>query len=105
MALTETLQTIDALTRHGITVGHVIVNQVMAAPPPLPVTVTDPALRAAWERDTAVAAEQQPWADQLAARLVELGRGPALTLPLLPDEVSPDDLVQIADLLAKGWDA
>jgi anion-transporting ArsA/GET3 family ATPase len=105
MALTETLQTIDALTRHGITVGHVIVNQVMAAPPPLPVTVTDPALRAAWERDTAVAAGQQPWADQLAARLVELGRGPALTLPLLPDEVSPDDLVQIADLLAKGWDA
>jgi anion-transporting ArsA/GET3 family ATPase len=105
MALTETLQTIDGLARHGIAVGHVIVNQVMAAPPPLPATVTDPALRAAWERDTAVAAGQQPWADQLAARLVELGRGPALTLPLLPDEVGPADLVQIADLLAKGWDA
>jgi hypothetical protein len=77
----------------------------MAAPPPLPTTVTDPALRAAWERDAAVAAGQQPWADQLEARLVELGRRPALTLPLLPDEVSPDDLVRIADLLAKGWDA
>ncbi len=105
MALTETLQTIDALTRHGIAVGHVIVNQVMADPPPLPDSVTDPALRAAWERDSAAAAGQQPWAEQLAARLSELGRGPALTLPLLPDEVSPGDLVQIADLLAESWDA
>lgn len=105
MALTETLQTIDALTRHGIAVGHVIVNQVIPAPPPLPETVTDPALRAAWDQAVAVAAGQQPWADQLAARLVELGRGPALTLPLLPDEVGPDDLVQIAALLAEGWDA
>ena len=103
MALTETLQTIDALTKHGIAIGHVIVNQVMADPPPLPDGVTDPALRAAWERDTAVAAEQRPWADRLAERLSELGRGPALTLPLLPDEVGPDDLVQIADLLAEGW--
>jgi hypothetical protein len=105
MALTETLQTIDALTSHGIGVGHIIVNQVMSDPPPLPDSVTDEGLRAAWEKDMAVAAGQRPWADQLAARLLELGRGPALTLPLLPDEVGPDDLVQIADLLADGWDA
>ena len=105
MALTETLAAIDALTRHGIAVGHIIVNQVMADPPPLPESVTDPALRAAWERDCAAAAGQQPWADQLAARLRELGRAPALTIPLLRDEVGPDDLVQIADLLAEGWDA
>jgi hypothetical protein len=105
MALTETLQTIDALTRHGIAIGHVIVNQVIADPPPLPDSVTDPMLRAAWERDVAVAAGQQPWAEQLAERLAELGRRPALTLPLLPDEVGPDDLSRIADLLAEGWDA
>jgi len=105
MALTETLQTIDALTRHGIAIGHVIVNQVIADPPPLPDSVTDPTLRAAWERDVAVAAGQQPWAEQLADRLAELGRRPALTLPLLPDEVGPDDLSRIADLLAEGWNA
>ncbi len=105
MALTETLQTIDALTEDGIAVGHVIVNQVVAAPPALPEAVTDPALRAAWERDAAAAASQVPWADLLAERLAELGRRPALTLPLLPREVGPDDLVRIADLLEEGWDA
>lgn len=104
MALTETLQTIDALTAHGIAVGHIIVNQVMSDPPPLPDSVTDEGLRSAWDKDLAVAAAQRPWADQLAARLLELGRGPALTLPLLPDEVGPDDLVRIADMLADGWD-
>jgi len=105
MALTETLQTIDALTGHGIAIGHVIVNQLMSDPPPLPETVTDPALRAAWERDLEVAAGQRPWADELAKRLDALGRRPALTIPLFPDEVGPDDLVEIAELLAEGWDA
>jgi anion-transporting ArsA/GET3 family ATPase len=105
MALTETLQTIDALTEDGIGIGHIIVNQVVTTPPALPDEVTHPVLRSAWERDVAAAASQQPWADVLAARLVELGRPPALTLPLLPREVGPDDLLRIADLLAQGWAA
>ncbi|HET7725610.1 MAG TPA: ArsA-related P-loop ATPase [Propionibacteriaceae bacterium] len=105
MALTETLETIDALSRDRIAVGHVIVNQVVTDPPPLPDTVTDPALRAAWERDAAVAASQRPWAEMLEQRLAELGRPAPLRLPLLPREVRPEDLVHIADLLAEGWAA
>lgn len=105
MAVTETLETIDALTRHGITIGHVVVNQVAGAPPVLPSAVTDGALRSAWERDRAVAADQQPWAETLARRLTELDRPPALNIDLLPDEVSPYDLGRIADVLAEGWAA
>ena len=105
MAVTETLETIDALTRHDIAIGHVVVNQVAGAPPALPANLHDPALRSAWERDLAVSVDQQPWAETLAARLAELERPPALTVDLLPDEVSPDDLGRIADLLAEGWAA
>ncbi|HSN11580.1 MAG TPA: ArsA-related P-loop ATPase [Propionibacteriaceae bacterium] len=103
MALTETLETIDSLTRDRIAVGNVIVNQVVSAPPPLPDAVTDPALRAAWERDASVSASQRPWAEMLEERLVELGRPAPLRIPLLPREVRPEDLVTIADLLAEGW--
>lgn len=103
MAVTETLETMTALIRHGIGIGHVVVNQVVADPPPLPSCVTDTALRASWERDRAVASGQQPWADALAQRLAELGRPPALTVELLPDEVGPADLPRIADALATGW--
>ncbi|MHB1007934.1 MAG: ArsA-related P-loop ATPase [Propionibacteriaceae bacterium] len=105
MALTETLETIDALTRDRIAVGHVIVNQVVSDPPALPDVATDPALRAAWERYAAFAASQRPWAELLDHRLTELGRPAPLRLPLLPREVRPDDLVRIADLLAEGWEA
>ena len=105
MAVTETLETIDALTRHGIAIGRVVVNQVTGEPPALPSAVTDGALRSAWERDRAVAADQQPWAATLAQRLTELDRPPALTIDLLPDEVGPDDLGRIADVLAEGWAA
>ncbi len=105
MAVTETLETIDALTRHDIAIGHVVVNQVAGAPPALPANLHDPALRSAWERDLAVSVDQHPWAETLAARLAELERPPALTVDLLPDEVSPDDLGRIADLLAEGWAA
>jgi anion-transporting ArsA/GET3 family ATPase len=105
MAVIETLETIDALTSHGIAIGHVVVNQVAGEPPALPSTVTDGGLRSAWERDRAVAADQQPWAETLAHRLSELDRPPALTIDLLPDEVGPDDLGRIADVLAEGWAA
>lgn len=104
MAVTETLETIDALGRHGIAVGAVIMNQVMADPPALPPGMA-PALVQAWERDRSVAEGQRPWAQALADRLAELGRPAALTVPLLPDEVSADDLQTIADLLAESWDA
>lgn len=105
MAVTETLETIDALTRHGIAIGRVVVNQVAGDPPPLPSAVTDGALLSAWERDRAVFADQQPWAETLAQRLTELDRPSALTIDLLPDEVGPDDLGRIADVLAAGWAA
>ena len=72
-------------------------------PPALPSAVTDGALRSAWERDRAVAADQQPWAETLAHWLSELDRPAALTIGLLPDEVGPDDLGRIADVLAEGW--
>lgn len=102
MAVTETLETIDALTRHGIAVGMVVMNQVASEPPPLPDGLTDPALVQAWDRARAVAEGQAPWAQTLADRLTELGRPAALTVPLLPDEVGTDDLLAIADLLATG---
>lgn len=104
MAVTETLETIDALARHGIAVGAVVMNQVMADPPVLPSGMV-PSLVGAWERDRAVAEGQRPWAQVLGDRLAELGRPAALTVPLLPDEVSTDDLQTIADLLAESWDA
>jgi anion-transporting ArsA/GET3 family ATPase len=105
MAVTETLETIDALTRHDIAIGHVVVNQVAGPPPALPSALTDAALRSAWERDLALAADQLPWAEALATRLIELDRPVALTVDLLPDEVGPDDLGRIADVLAEGWSA
>ncbi len=104
MAITETLEAIDALAGHGIGVGAIIMNQVMADPPLLPPGMAAP-LAEAWERDRAVAEGQRPWAQALADRLTELGRPAALTVPLLPDEVSADDLQTIADVLAESWDA
>lgn len=105
MAVTETIQAMDALARHSIRVGRVILNQVVSPPPPLPDDVDHPELRAAWDRYASVAADQQPWATALADRLVELGRPPAITLPMLSDDVRPEDLSGIADLLEAGWDA
>lgn len=104
MAVTETLETIDAMARHGIAVGAVVMNQVMADPPALPSGMV-PSLVKAWERDRAVAEGQRPWAQTLADRLAELGRPAPLAVPLLPDEVSTNDLQTIADLLAESWDA
>jgi anion-transporting ArsA/GET3 family ATPase len=103
MAVTETLETIDALTRHRIAIGHVVVNQLAGDPPRLPESVTDDALRLAWERDRAVAADQRPWAETLANRLDELAMPAPLTVGLLPDEIGPSDLGRIADVLADGW--
>ncbi len=40
MAVTETLETIDALTRHRISIGHVVVNQ-LAGDPPTPAGLRD----------------------------------------------------------------
>lgn len=103
MAVTETLQTLEALIGHGFNIGHVIINQSALAPPRLPDSLTDPSLHAIWKRDIAMASDQRLWTDKLSSRLAELGLGPALTIPMFPDEVNQDNLAMIADQLAKDW--
>lgn len=105
MAVTETVGAIDAIERHGLRVGRVVVNMVLPAVPELGEVdgLSEAAaarLEAALDAGRHAVAAQRRWIDAVAQRC-ERSRLPApVLLPLLPTEVRPDQLSALADLLA-----
>ncbi len=105
MAVTETIQAIDRIERHGIRVGRIIVSMVRPAVPDLPELpdldeVTASLLHGALASDRREVEAQRGWLEVLTRRAQQSSLPPLVLLPLLPTEVRPQSLPLLADLLA-----
>lgn len=105
MATTETIQAIDAIERHRLRVGRVIVTMVHPLVPQFrgAAGLSERAATHLTERlaaDRRLVDAQRIWIDAVTARLESSGLPPPVMLPLLPTEVRPHMLAHLADLLA-----
>ncbi len=105
MAVTETLQAMAAIERHGLRLGRIILSMVH---PHVPTLADLPGLsvgaavrlRDALETDRRLAASQQRWIDTVAEAAAAARLPTPVMLPLLPTEVRPETIAHLADLLA-----
>lgn len=103
LAVTETLETMDALAPLGIGMGRLIVNQTLPVIPSGLPDGTDPRLVALLDQDRRLAADQRRWIDLLEQRRRRDELQPLIEVPALATEIGPSTLPILARHLALGW--